>query len=278
MDINLDPLKVLKGLIATVTLTGTVKPLFAQSLSNMRDVNSRNGLVNIEYKLFEAKLVEAGRDAVCLHALKNDYQWIIMIDADAGPFPDDTTIRLLHTMFTTNKHLDVLGVYAQLKQAPHLPVIDTGTGTWEPWMPGAGLIEVIRTGGHFIMINTRILKKLAAPWFRTRIPYSPVKAFKELDNFARCKSDGNNPLTEHPEWATLMMQAIKESTPGQDSHIGEDSGFCDYVKSVGGRIAVDTDIVAGHIGTKVIQPEDLKKFVKEDSQRQYAQMGVLNYD
>jgi len=39
-------LKELKGLVATVVTTGTVRPLFAQSLSNMRDFNTRQDYLN----------------------------------------------------------------------------------------------------------------------------------------------------------------------------------------------------------------------------------------
>ena len=147
-------------------------------------------------------------------------------------------------------------------------------------MPGAGLLEVIRTGGHFLMIKTRVLRKFGPPWFRTRIPYSPAKAFRELDNFARTKLDGRNPLKEHPEWETLMRQAMKESVPENVdlTHIGEDSGFCDAVRAVGGVIAVDTDIVAGHVADKIIKPEDLWDAISKDTQRQFVSMGVNGYE
>jgi len=280
MDIDLAKIKDRKGLVATVSLTGDVKPQFAHSLSNLRDFNSRNGLTAIEYRYFEAKLVEAGRDAVALHAIKEKYEWFLMIDADAGPFPENALVRLLWQAFVTAPQFDVLGVYAQVKSYPHLPVIDTGTGTWEPWMPHAGLVEVIRTGGHFLLVKTPVLRRFGPPWFRTRLPYSPAKAFRELDNFARCKLDGKNPFTDHPEWDTLLAQAKKDSKPeSMDStHIGEDSGFCDAVRAAGGRIAVDTDIIACHIGGKVIKPEDLWDAIIKDTQKQYASMGVNGYD
>jgi len=130
------------------------------------------------------------------------------------------------------------------------------------------------------MIKTRILHKFGPPWFRTRIPYSPAKAFRELDNFARCKLDGRNPLKEHPEWETLMRQAMKESVPENVdlTHIGEDSGFCDSVRAVGGIIAVDTDIVAGHVADKIIKPEDLWDAISKDTRKQYVSMGVNGYE
>jgi len=280
VNIDLAKIRDLKGLVATVSITGDVKPQFSHSLSNLRDFNSRNDLTNIEYRYFEAKLVEAGRDAVAKHALKEGYDFFLMIDADAGPFPDTALVKLLWNTFVTHPFFDVMGVYAQLKQAPYLPVIDTGTGTWEPWMPGAGILEVIRTGGHFLLVKTPILRRFGPPWFRTRIPYSPAKAFRELDNFARCKLDGKNPLQSHPEWETLLAQAKAESTPesSESVHIGEDSGFCDAVKAAGGRIGVDTDIIAGHIGTKVIKPEDLWDEIVKDTKKQYRAVGVNDYE
>lgn len=272
--------KELRGLIACVVTTGAIKPQFSASFSSMRDWNSRNGLVNIEYRFFDAKLVESGRDAVCRHALEQNYSWLIMVDADATGFPPESTMRMLENGFVVAPTAHVIGAYAQLKQPPYLPTIDTGTGTWEIQYPGQGLIPVIRTGGHFIFVKTDLLRHMGPPWFRTRIPYTPLKAMKELDNFARCQLDGRNPLQDHPEWETLFESAKKVSLNARvmEVNIGEDSAFCDSVRAVGGNIFVDTNLTTGHVADKVIEPKDLREAVRDIERQAFAIVGVRNYE
>jgi len=274
---NIKKLQELRGVVATVVTTGDVKPQYAAALSNMRDFNSRNGFVNVEYKTFDAKLVEAGRDEVCQHAIDNNYPWLLMIDADAAAFPHDALVRLLHRSFIEAPQIDVVGAYSNLKQLPYLPTIDTGTGKWEVHYPGQGLLNVIRTGGHFILVKTGILKRMQAPWFRSRIPYTPLKAFAEMDNFTRVTLDGRNPLTEHPEWETLLAAARKASQGVTHNRVGEDSGFCDAVKAAGGIIAVDTDIVTGHVTSKVITYMDLKEQSDKIKEQTFSRLGVNRY-
>ena len=273
-------LKELRGLVACVVTSGAIKPQFSAALSSMRDWNSRNGFVNIEYRFFDAKLVESGRDAVCRHAVAQNYTWLIMIDADASNFPPESTLRMLESGFVTLPNAHVIGAYSQLKQPPYLPTIDTGTGKWEIHYPGQGLIPVIRTGGHFIFVKTNILQLMGAPWFRTRIPYTPLKAMRELDSFARCQLDGKNPLRDHPEWDTLFASAHKASLGAQplEVNIGEDSGFCDSVRAFGGNIFVDTNLVTGHVADKVIEPKDLKEAVRDIERQMYAMVGVRGYE
>ena len=269
-----------RGVVACVVTTGDVKPQFSAALSSMRDWNTRNGFVGVEYRFFDAKLVESGRDAVCRHALAEGYDWVLMIDADAAGWPPESLAKMLQTAYVTHQSVHVIGAYAQLKQPPFLPTIDTGTGKWEVQYPNQGVIRVIRTGGHFLFVKTELLKHMGAPWFRTRVPLTPVKAMKELDNFARVTLDGKNPLRDHPEWDTLMMAAAKASLGmnAGEIHIGEDSGFCDNARAVGGQIAVDTDLVTGHVGDRVITPVDLRDEIRKFDKRLYAAVGVRDYE
>lgn len=266
----------LAGLVTSIVTSGHVQEEFSIQFSNLRDYNTRNGLTSVEYRQQPAKLVEAGRDAVCRHALENDYEWILMIDADAAPFPRDSLERMLTTAFVKQPRIDVLGAWCQLKQRPWLPVVDTGTGRWEPQAPGEGVKEVIRTGGHFLLLKTRILRRFGPPWFRTRQTVPPLKALKEIDNFARIRLDGENPLRRTSAWKTLEAEAAKGGS-GEPSNIGEDSGFSDRVKSVGGTIAVDTDLVVGHVTKRTIGPKDLKEELEKDQERKFAHVGVRGY-
>ncbi len=269
-----------RGVVACVVTSGTIKHQFSAAFSSMRDWNTRNGFLGVEYRFFDAKLVESGRDAVCRHALSEGYDWLLMIDADASNFPAESLARVLEDAYVTQPNAHVIGAYAQLKQPPHLPTIDTGTGKWEIHYPGQGLIPVIRTGGHFIFVKTDILRAMGAPWFRTRVPYTPVKAMKEMDNFARVTLDGRNPLMDHPEWFTLM-EAAKKASAGVaplEQNVGEDSGFCDNVRACGGQIFVDTNLVTGHVADKIIGPNDLREEMRKWEKRLYATVGVRDYE
>lgn len=264
-----------RGLVATVVISGHVDQQYAHQLSNMRSWCDRNGLHAVEWRNFDAKFVEAGRDDAVKHALAEGYDWLLQVDADAAPFPPDVLARLLTILFVEQPQLDAVGAYCQLKQYPHLCTIDTGTGTWEEHYPGEGLLPVIRTGGHFLLCNTRAFRRFGPPWFRTRPVTTPAKAMLEVDNFARTKLNGVNPLGAHPEWITLMAEARRVSA-GEPALVGEDSGFCDALVAAGGRIAVDTDVVAGHIGTKVIKPEDLYEFMEEMREARKRAVGVMS--
>jgi len=273
-------LRSLRGLVATVVLTGSVDEHYAQSLSNVRSWCDRNGFHNIEWANFQAQLVEAGRDAVCHHALdpsgdgsENAYDWIIQIDADAAPIPEDVVAALLYDGFVQVPHADVVGAYCQLKNPPFLPTIDTGTGTWEPHWPGEGLLPVMRTGGHCLLIKTPILRRFGPPWFKTRRTIMPLDAIAELDNYARCKLDGENPLRESPAWQKLVEKASEDQV-GAPAHVGEDSGFCDAVKAVGGSIYVNADLVVGHVGKRIISPRDLRDEKRKGERKVRAMCGL----
>jgi len=265
----------LSGLVATVVLTGSIEPDFAYNLMEMRSYNEANDFKKIEYQQFDAKLVEAGRDAAVAHAIKTDYHWILQIDADAAPFPPNALLVLLQDAFVDFPQADVVGAYCQLKSPIPLPTIDTGTGTWEEHYPDTGVLPVIRTGAHFLLAKRSAFAKMgAAPWFRTRTSQRALDAMFEVDSFARCNLDGENPLTANPEWDTLLHSAVATSRGGP-SHVGEDSGFCDRLRAVGGTILVDTRVVAGHIGKQNITPDMLRDAMESRDRNIRMACGIL---
>lgn len=103
----------------------------------------------------------------------------------------------------------------------------------------------------------------------------PAQAFAEVDNFARTHLDGSNPLTQHKEWSTLIAEA-KRVASGDSHTVGEDSGFCDAVRAVGGNIVVNTDVVTGHVGKKIVTWPDLKKNIELLEDSKYRAVGVLS--
>jgi hypothetical protein len=261
-----------KGLVSTIVLSGTVHEEFAMCRENMRAFNIEQGFTRVEYRNFNAVLVEHGRDEALQHAVNERYDWCLQIDADAT-FPPDALARILQTAFVTVPNSDVVGGYAQLKHAPFLPTIDSGSGTWEPIFPGEGVLPVIRTGAHFVLVKPRILSRFGPPWFRTRRSMRPIDALRDVDNYARIKLDGANPLSELDAWQRLMDEA-KGEAGGTESPVGEDSGFCDALKAAGGAIFVDTNLVIGHLSKRLVTPQMLKEAKDEEMARYRAAVGV----
>lgn len=263
------------GLIATICLSGTIQAKTAQQLANLRSYNDRHNIHGVEYRIEHAVLVEQGRDLAVQHALKEKYDWIMMIDGDAAPIPHDVTERFLMHLYVTSPILDMIGAYAQLRGHPYRPTIDTGTGTWEDIHPGRGLLRVIRTGGHCFMAKTSAYAKIPPPWHRARQQPHVGRALIEVDNFCRTVMDGHNPLSDHPEWATIMAEAAERETDNEAfKGVGEDSGFCDRLVAAGGIIAVDTDIVVGHIDEKIIMPKDFADAHADSDHKEALMMGV----
>lgn len=264
----------LKGYVAAISLTGSITPAFARCFMEMRSYMERNGMTKIEYEPGKYGLhLESARDDVCLHALKQGYDWVLQVDADAT-FPPETLHRLLEQAFVNYPTCEAMGAYCQLKPYPHLPTIDTGTGTWEEHYPGEGVIPVIRTGAHCFLIKTAVFRRIGKPpWFRTRLTQAPVQAFREVDNFMRCRLDGRNPLNEHPEWETGMEAAIVASKQSPAT-VGEDSAFWDRCRAHDVQVLVDTDLMTGHVATKILQPSDYIEAVNKSRRLQQLALGV----
>lgn len=267
-------LRTLRGLVATCVGVGGVDADFAAAREEMRVFNVEHGFRAIEYRTEPCVLVEAGRDAVALHALQQGYDWCLQIDADAAPFPPDACLRLLQRAYVDAPDADAVGAYCQLKQAPHLPTIDTGTGTWEVHYPGEGLLPVIRTGGHFLLVKTAAYRRLGeAPWHRTRVAPTLLRTLSELDNAARQRFSNRNPFAALGEW-DVLLEAARQEPQGAVSAVGEDSGFCDRLTAAGGRLYVDTDLVAGHVTKSFITPQMLKGHMDARARQVAAACGA----
>lgn len=274
MTFETPDLSALRGLVATCVGVGGVDSDFASAREEMRVFCVENGFKNIEWRTFPCVLVEAGRDEVAMHALREGYDWVLQIDADAAPFPPDALLRLLRRAYVDAPDADAVGAYCQLKQPPYIPTIDTGTGTWEVHYPGEGLLPVIRTGGHFLLAKTSAYRRMgAAPWHRTRLAPSLLRTLSELDGAARQHFDNRNPFSDLPQWDVLVSAARSGPHTGESS-VGEDSGFCDRLITMGGRIYVDTDLVAGHVTKSFITPQMLKAQIETRDRQVRAACGI----
>lgn len=262
-----------------VTTYGVITQHTAQCLLEARSFCDRNGATNIRWLMEPATLVERARNAAVRAALATDAQWLLFIDGDTV-MPPDSVLHALRTAYADYPHADVVGGYVPLRGDIALPTIDTGTGTWESWFPGSGVVEVIRTGCAFLLIKRHVLEALRDPWFRVRVPSRPIDFLLELDNFARIKFDGRNPLRDAPgdAWAKLEKCARDDPSAAPEQftpiEVGEDSGFCDRVRAAGFRIIVNTDIACGHVHTTVLTGADHKKACAERDRSQRLLAGI----
>lgn len=271
---SLEQLRSLRGLVATVVLSGTVEADYAAAHEEMRVFNVMNGFRNIEYRKFHAVLVESGRDECAAHALANGYDWVLQIDADAAPFHEATTVALLKRAYLDAPESDAVGAYCQLRQNPYLPTIDTGTGTWEEHYPGEGMLRVIRTGAHCLLTKTRAYRVVPYPWHRTRVAMRSVDVVAEFDNLARRLLHGKNPLEGTRTWEVLV-EAVKAESGGTAAPVGEDSAFCDALTAAGGVIYVDTDLVVGHLARVNTTPEMLREEMERRRRITREAHGIL---
>lgn len=191
----------LSGMVATVVTTGSIDEMHAHFHEEMRVYNLTHGFDKIEYVKIPAVLVEPGRDTAAQHALSKGHDWLLQIDADAAPFPPNATEWLLNDAYVRCPESDAVGAYCQIKGS-FICTIDTGTGKWEEHYPGDGLIQVIRTGAHFLFTKTRAFRRFGPPWFKSRRVERSIQAFVDFDSLARQHFDGNNPFVNRPEWGS----------------------------------------------------------------------------
>jgi len=264
------------GLVCCTTY-GNVRHEFVSSLLEMRAASERSGLGNVSYTFLPGTLVEKARNEAVRQMLRMGAGWLLFVDGDMVAPPTalvgdvkNGVPGLLPTAYGEMPHADVIGAYCPLRGDLALPTIDTGTGTWESHFPGSGVLEVMRTGAAFLLVKRHVFEGLRDPWFRMRVPFDRwVAIMAELDNFARTRFDGRNPFRGLPgaEWEKLEKAAQEDPSAVQEQfvpvEVGEDSGFCDRARNAGFRIFVHTDVVCGHVDTKIVSWQDHKKAVKQ---------------
>lgn len=267
------------GLIV-VTTYGPIRHETAQCLLEARSFAERNGLGNVKYQMIPGTLVDKARNEACRMALKSGAGFLFFVDGDTT-FEENAIVRMVQTAYGELPFADVVGGYVPLRGDLALPTIDDGTGTWNSWYPNSGTVEVMRTGGAFLLIKRHVLEALSDPWFRMRVPARPIDFLHEVDNFANIKFDGRNPFRGLPgePWEKLEKCARDDPAVVAENftpvEVGEDSGFCDRVKAVGMRIFVNTDIACGHVDSRVLTGADHRKAMDAAAQTQRQLCGLL---
>lgn len=273
------------GMLCTTTW-GMLTDVTTQSLLDIRGYNVAQGLNNIHYTMVSGALVDKARnEAARMLVTHPHWQYLIFLDADMWA-PQETVAQLLRTAFIDLPWADAVGAYCQLRGSPYLPTIDTGSGTWESHDAGMGPIEVIRTGSACILVKRHVYERLEYPWYGVRPAPRPLDMLAEVDNFARCKMDGQNPLRASPAWDALETCARQDANAqrfnpavqgpgGFFSSVGEDSSMADKMKAAGMRIVVDTNIVVQHLERNLISPAQHSKAMREMETLTRRAAGIL---
>lgn len=249
------------------TTWGSLQMEMVQSLMEMRAACQDAGL-RPTWSFVPGSLVDRARNQAVQQFLRTTppLGWLLFVDGDAV-FQPDSLLKLLQTAYATQPEADAVGAFCTLRGEPYLPTVDTGTGTWESWLPGQGTVEVMRTGSAFILMKRHCFERVTGPWYGTRNPGRPIDALAEVDNFAHTKFDGRNPLTDTPEWQALM-QCAKDDPSSHARHdpaafVGEDSNWCDTMRFHGLRIFVNTDVEVHHVDRVVRSAADHRDTMKK---------------
>src|SRR2546428_935210 len=247
----------------------------------MRSFSEQQGMKNVRYQMIPGTLVEKARNEAVRMMLRENHGWMLFVDGDMI-FAPDSLHRLLITAFGEMPFVDVLGAYCPLRGELALPTIDSGTGTWESWFPGSGVVEVMRTGGAFLLIKRHVFEALTDPWFRMRVPARPIDFMAEVDNFSLIKFDGKNPFRNLPnrEWEKLEDAARNDPSVVSEQfvpvEVGEDSGWPDRMRNANFRLFVHTDVVCGHVDQKIVTWQDHRSAMLANETLYRQVCGILS--
>jgi len=185
---------------------------------------------------------------------------------------------MLTTAFADGQEAAIIGGWCPLRGEPHLPTIDTGTGTWESIDANQGEVEVIRTGAACVIVKRAVYETMAYPWYGVRPASRPIDFLYEADGYARQKFDGTNPFMGE-KWSQLMKCATEDARvapPVANAHgsVGEDSNFCDKAKALGFKIVVQTNAICNHVDKKIITPAVHGECMKKKLRVEREVMGI----
>ena len=180
---------------------------FAATLLTMQKVPTVEYMNTVRYIIHEARnlLVEKALEMGCTHVLFIDDDMII---------PPDALVKLLE------HDVDVVCGLAFRRLAPYDPCIficHEGKDIYAAEMINKGLIDIDACGSAFVLIKTKVFKKMPKPWY---------------------------------VWGDTSL-GIYEKAGG----LGEDISFSLKAKQLGFRVCCDTSVILGHIGEEEIVNE-----------------------
>lgn len=267
------------GLIVCTTY-GSITQHTAQCLMDARSFCDKNGLGNLAWRMIPGTLVEKARNESVRQCLRENFGFLIFIDGDTT-FDSNAIMAVIQSAYGELPQADAMGAWVPLRGELALPTLDSGTGTWETWLPGSGIVPVMRTGGAFLLVKRHVFEALKDPWFRMRVPARPMDFMGEVDNYARMKFNGENPFRGTPDQTWERLEKCAQDDPSivienfVPVEVGEDSGFCDRAKLAGFNLFVNTNIACGHVDQKVLTWGDHKKAMDEATKWQRLASGLL---
>jgi GT2 family glycosyltransferase len=214
-----------RGLVATYSAEEFTRIDFLRSLMGLR----RTDGVGFSYYHHTRSPIHLARQLVADYALDNGFDWLVQIDDDAT-FPDDLLRRLL------SHQKDVVCALAYQRRPPYLAC---AYDTEKDGIMGAALEGIEHTG----------LRKVDVSGFHCSIIRTSV--FKRLREGTK-DADGK-----------VLVPGTRAYYGGFENKVGEDFAFCLNLRKLGIPVHVDTELIAGHIGSAMVIDEAYKKAHKE---------------
>jgi hypothetical protein len=165
-----DIMYLMKKLIIGIPSLGTVDWRFASSLMTMQAPADTQIIWQIK------TMIDTSRNNIAKLFLKNDADFLIMIDDDMV-FQPDAALKLMA------RDVDVVGCVAFKRRADYDPcVYMKKEGNYIPILPQS-FQEVDVVGSSGLMIKREVLEKIPYPWFETGID-KEGKRFQKGNHFS----------------------------------------------------------------------------------------------
>lgn len=261
------------------TTHGIVQSATVQSINESRAFCERSGM-QFDWREMPGGLVDKARNDAVEFLLRSPAGFLLFLDADMVWQPP-AVAQLVQSAYAELPWADIVGAWCPLRNPPYLPTIDTGTGTWEPHEPLQGPMEVIRTGGAFVLVKRHVFERMEKPWYGVRPVPRPIDFIQELDGYARQKFDGRNPFVTMKEWGQLTTCAQQDTQGPRDprapfANVGEDSNFADKARALGFRIVVQTNIEIAHLEQRAITGQSHRDEMNKARATQRLLAGVMS--
>jgi len=218
------------GLLATYHAEEHTRVAFMGSLMQLRC--SGDG-VGFKFYHHSRSPIHLARQLVCDYALDQGFDWLVQLDDDAT-FPQDFIRRFL------SHQKEIVCALAYQRRAPYLTCAyetepEGIMGTPLEGIEHTGLRKVDISGFHCSLIKTSVIKKM-----RDGVKDAEGKVIV-------------------PGTRAYFGGFGGRDKDGKPINIGEDFQFCLNARKVGVPVYVDTEVIAGHIGSSILIDEAYKQ-------------------
>jgi GT2 family glycosyltransferase len=209
-------------LVATFHAEEWTRVSFMGALMTLRNGANGNGFQFVNQTRAP---IHVARQAACDYALDNNFDYLVQLDDDAL-FPSDVIKRLMA------HQKDVVCALAYGRKPPHWTCAFEATedglmGSPLEGIENTGLRKVFVSGFHCSVIHTSVIQRLR-------------DGLKDAEG-------------------KVTVPGTRQYFGGFDNKVGEDFAFCINLKKIGVQTYVDTDLIAGHIGSAINIDESYKR-------------------